>query len=68
MRYRSPADLEKDMAELRAEGTTFHKFSDVVDIVGTGKFSEMPQGKKYTKVHRLTATELVKKGYAKMAS
>lgn len=65
MIVRTPAQqkaLEKEL-----EGATFHNFSDTVTIEGTGMFPDMPKGKKFLKVHRLTANHLVEKKYATIA-
>lgn len=49
---------------LKDEGATFHKFDDLTTIYGTGKFSDMKKDQVFTRVHKLVAKELVKKGYA----
>lgn len=64
MIYKSKEQQEMEQAEYDELGVTYHKFKDFVTIVGTGVFADMPKGKKYTRVHKLTAKVLVEKKYA----
>jgi len=66
MRLRTKADIEADQAVLEEEGAKYHKWNEMVDIVGTGKYPPMPEGKNFRE-HKVTANVLIKKGYAKKA-
>lgn len=59
--------IDKEEADMKAEGTTFHKWNDVVTLKGTGKDSMMTLGRMFTRVHKLVARILVQKGYAEYA-
>lgn len=67
MIYKSPDQMEKEQAELTALGVTYHKFNDFVRVIGTGVFADMPKGKVYDRVHKLTAKCLIDKKYATLA-
>jgi len=54
------------MGESELKDCTFHKFSDLTNIEGTGIYEDMPKGKRY-RVHTLVAKVLIEKGYAKAA-
>lgn len=62
MLYKTDEQIDAEKAEL--EGATWHKLNDYVNVEGTGRFEDMPKGKRFERVHRLAAKELVRKGYA----
>lgn len=64
MVLKTKAQIESEMQEFKDSGAKAYRWNDTVTIEGTGAYSEMPKGKKYMKVHKLTAATLVKKGYA----
>lgn len=66
MILRSEEEAKAEQDELTEQGAKYHRFADFVTIKGTGVFADMPKGKIYKRVHRLTATELVKKKYAEV--
>jgi hypothetical protein len=51
------------LKDKKEQGATFHRWSEMVEISGTGKYPAMPKGKIF-KEHKLAANELIKKGYA----
>lgn len=66
MIYKSKEQMEMEEAEYVELGVTYHKFRDFVTVKGTGVFADMPKGKVYKRVHKLTAAVLVNKKYAEV--
>lgn len=64
MIVKSKDQLDKEEQDLLDEGVKFHTWKDTVNMIGTGKDNVMTKGRRFTRVHKLIAPVLEKKGYA----
>lgn len=60
-------EAQKEQRQSELKDAKYGRFDDVVSIVGTGEFADMPKDEVYTRVHKDVAKKLIEKGYAKAA-